>query len=92
MLDRIHRQDIRQATIIDLEVGGNRGQPCWRNDAGAGIAETVDITPGLDRPVEDQRLLGQQIDATDGWMLRTNSIGVGCGHSCVIEKPARIFI
>ena len=52
---------VRQPAVTDFEMGGYFGQPRRRDNAAAGIAETVGVTPGLDRRSEFENLLREQV-------------------------------
>jgi hypothetical protein len=75
----------RDAGIADQEIVVDAQAPGRRHDAGADIAEAVLVIGGGHRRVETDLMRRGEIGKRAGMMLKTSSIGVGCGHSKTIS-------
>lgn len=70
VLNSIHGNEVRLAAVIDFELGRYCCQPGRRNDTCAGIAKAVSVSPGLNRAVEGEYLVGEKVDAARGMNIQ----------------------
>ena len=63
VLNSVWHDNIGLAGVVYLEARRYRRQPCWRFYSRAGVAESINVSAGLDRAIKTYDLFCEQIDA-----------------------------